>query len=155
MLFAILGSIFWYISKDGVAKNIKIKAEVSGAVKNPGVKELSNNAIIQDLINEADGFSPEYDNVFVSEKINLAKKIKDGDKVFIPFKQVLAETSSKTGKININTATADLLDQLPGVGSTTANKIIQNRPYKDINELLSKKIVNSSTFTKIKDQIEI
>lgn len=55
--------------------------------------------------------------------------------------------------ININNATIEELDQLPGVGQVTATKIISNRPYNAIDELNSKKVINKGVFEKIKSLI--
>ena len=49
----------------------------------------------------------------------------------------------------------DQLDTLPGVGKVTAGKIIQNRPYASIDDLLNKKIVGKSVFEKIKDLVQL
>jgi competence protein ComEA len=57
------------------------------------------------------------------------------------------------GKIDINAATKDELDTLPGIGAAYAQKIIDNRPYKTKNELVSKKVIPQSTYDKIKDQV--
>jgi competence protein ComEA len=61
--------------------------------------------------------------------------------------------AQKTGQIDINSASADELDTLPGIGPALAKKIIDNRPYRAKNELLSKKVIPQSTYAKIKDQI--
>jgi competence protein ComEA len=57
--------------------------------------------------------------------------------------------------VNINTASESELDTLPGVGNVTAGKIISNRPYNALDELLSKKVVNTGVFEQIKDKITI
>ena len=57
--------------------------------------------------------------------------------------------------ININSSTLEELDSLPGVGKVTAQKIIDNRPFKALEELINQKIITKSVFEKIKNLIEI
>jgi DNA uptake protein ComE-like DNA-binding protein len=62
--------------------------------------------------------------------------------------------AAKSGeKLDINTATKDQLQQLPGIGDALSQKIIDNRPYRAKNELVSKKVIPEATYDKIKDQI--
>ena len=60
---------------------------------------------------------------------------------------------SRAATVDINTATAEELDALPGVGKATAKKIVDNRPYSSKRDLLDKKIISQGTYDKIKDRI--
>lgn len=136
----------------------KIVVHVDGAVNRPGVYELGADLRVNDLVDLAGGLTKDAD----SSQINLAAKLADGQKIYIP--SINDPASSKypdpvsgysSGLININTATESQLDTLPAIGPVTAGKIIASRPYSTIDELVSKKAVGSATFGKIKELITV
>ena len=138
----------------GSNANRDIWVDVSGAVVSPGVYKLADEARTKDALIAAGGLTDEADRVFVARVINLAQKVNDGDKIFIPTMggEVAGVT---TGKVNLNKAATDELMSLDGIGAARAQTIIKNRPYAKVEELLTKKIVTKSVFEKIKDQIVV
>lgn len=136
-----------------------IMVDVSGAVTKPGVYHLKSDARVQDAILAAGGMSADADQNYVAKQINLAAKITDGFKLYIPIQGESTTsstgTTSTTGTININAASTKELDSLPGVGSVTSEKIISGRPYTAIEELVSKKIVTKKVFDQIKEKISV
>jgi DNA uptake protein ComE-like DNA-binding protein len=71
----------------------------------------------------------------------------------LAFAGPLLAASSKTEKLDLNTATEEQLKELPGIGDAYAKKIIEGRPYKAKDELVEKKIIPSATYKKIKDKV--
>jgi competence protein ComEA len=64
-----------------------------------------------------------------------------------------SSTASKATLLDINSATPEQLDALPGIGGAYAKKIVDGRPYKMKTDLVRKKIIPQATYDKIKDQI--
>ena len=68
-------------------------------------------------------------------------------------KAAKTDMASQSDLVDINSATKEQLDALPGIGDKYAQKIIDNRPYKGKNDLVRKKVIPQSTYAKIKDKI--
>ena len=141
-----------------------IVVHVTGAVPRPGVYALPKGARVQDGISAAGGFLAEADKA----NINLAQLLEDGEKLDIPFIEgaspVLATplpevVATTTDLININTATAAELDTLPGIGPTTAQKIIdyrtQNGPFVNAEDIINVSGIGPASYERIKDLITV
>lgn len=140
-----------------------IFVDVEGAVVKPGVYKLPLESRIQDGLIAAGGLSAQADRSYIAKNLNLAVRLVDGTKVYIPFLGEAGNSASVIGVssegvvlsalININTCSQAQLEALPGIGPVIAGKIIAGRPYGLIDELLNKKIVGSKIFDQIKDKI--
>ena len=136
--------------KENISSEIGIFVHVDGYVNNPGVYQLKENERTNVLIEKAGGLK----NGYSIKNINLAAKLSDGDKVYIPSieeEKTLGNQNNnisvntvgkhtnngnnsnnnvnitKNNKININTANVSELKQITGIGESTANKIIDYR----------------------------
>jgi competence protein ComEA len=156
-------------AKSATTETQKVIVDVEGAVVNPGVYKLETGARVQDALITAGGLTEKADRDWVEKNLNLAAKLSDTAKLYIPragelqneTKNLVQEgvigtdVLSAENLINVNTATISDLDTLPGIGEVTAEKIISNRPYGSIDELLSKKAVSSKVFSQIKDKVTV
>ncbi len=142
-----------------------IYVELAGAIERPNVYEVTNGARLKDALILAGGLTASADRSYFSRNFNLAEILGDQEKIYIPTTVEVEEgvsgipnaisNLSQPARINLNSASLQELDTLPGVGEATGNKIIQGRPYKSPDELLSKKIVGQSLYDKIKDLIAL
>ena len=156
-----------------------ITVDVSGSVNNPDVYTFTHSPRIKEVIEKAGGLTSEADLHFIYRNFNMARFVSDQEKIYIPsFLEIQTGTftedprtlqylapvktgvsaptsSSSSSLIHINTASAEQLDTLDGIGATLSKSIIDHRPYKDINELVSKKVLKQTVFSKIKDKISL
>lgn len=143
-------------SKQNQSEAKTIFVDIEGAVANPGLYELPEHSRIQDALVAAGGIAAKADREYIAKNLNLAIKLTDGAKIYIPFVgEAVAGIEAVDGLININTGSQAQLETLSGIGPVTAKKIIDGRPYSAVDELLNKKIVGSSVFSDIKDKITV
>jgi competence protein ComEA len=112
-----------YVKTEAINQG-SILVDVEGSVVTPGVYTLTQNSIIQDALASSGGLSVSADRDWVSKNINLAAKLYDGAKIYIPKvgetsaqgSQISDSGGSAQSLININTASSNSLDSLPGWG---------------------------------------
>lgn len=133
-----------------------ILVDLAGAVQKPGVYELPFGSRLNDLLILAGGLAAEADREWLDKNINLAQKLTDAVKIYIPpIGEVKPESKKTTSQININTASAAQLEALWGIGEARAKAIIAGRPYQASEDLLTRKIVPQNVFEKIKNEITV
>lgn len=140
----------------------QIVVDVAGAVVHPGIYRLAIGSRVMEALEAAGGLSEEADTDWVEARVNRAAKLTDGQKIFIPTRnsntQITNDKSSsnvENSKISINSSSQAELESLNGVGEATAKKIIDNRPFQNLEELVSKKCVTQKTYDQIVTQISL
>lgn len=146
----------------------KIKVHIAGSVVTEGIIELEEGARVADAIKEAGGTTADAN----TKKINLAQKLQDGQKIYIPnqneteedIMENLGETIEEnsinsSSKVNINTATQTELELLSGIGPSIASKIIsyrkENGKFKTIEDIKNVPGIGEAKFNSIQDQITV
>ena len=117
--------------QDGGRGGGGVVVHVAGAVRAPGVYRMRADARVDDAVRRAGGALPRADLT----QVNLAAKVEDGRQIVVPRRVSAASApagaavpASPPGvPLNLNTATLEQLDELPGVGPATAQKIIDYR----------------------------
>lgn len=139
------------------AINSSYFVEITGYVNNPGVYELSKDLLVIELIQLAGGLHPNADMKFIHKDVRLSAISEPGYKLFVPAKTQTSSTNSVTSAtaVSINTASMQELQTLSGVGPSTAQKIIDSRPYKTLEDLLNVLGIGNATFEKLKSQISL
>lgn len=137
---------------ENIAAN-NISVHITGAVANDGVFELPAASRLEDILQMAGVL----DNADLSD-INLSQFLEDGKKIEIPFTESDAAKDNKTNKlININTASHEELDSLPGIGKVKADSIINyrenNGPFKKPADIMKVSGIGEATYEKLKDMI--
>ncbi|MFZ5352925.1 MAG: helix-hairpin-helix domain-containing protein [Bacillota bacterium] len=145
-----------------------ITVYICGCVKRPGNIEIKPDTRLGDALELIGGASEEADLTAV----NLAHKLSDEEMIYIPKKgeiindmknvipgYVSKNTALKYGKININTASKSELESLPGVGPSTADKIIayrnKNGAFKTIEEIMKVTGIGEKKYASLKEYIAV
>jgi competence protein ComEA len=146
--------------------------EIVGAVDHPGVYSLAVGARIGDLVTAAGGYGPRVDTGRAGRELNLAAPLHDGEQIRVPSRDDASTPAPAAngsgrpvgaggaggGPIDLNRATADELDTLPGIGPATAAKILAARKeqaFASVDDLRSRKLVGEKTFANLKDLVMV
>jgi competence protein ComEA len=157
---------------EATATGASVTVHVVGAVHRPGVYALVEGSRVRDALAAAGGCVGDA----MLEAVNLARILADGEQVRIPTAEEVAAGAVASaaggaptggaappgaagGKVNINTASATELDTLPGVGPSTAQKIVDDRtangPFKRIEDLMRVSGIGEKKFEALKDHVSV
>jgi len=139
-----------------------IVVHISGAVERPGVYRLPRGARVHEALDQA-GVLPEAD----PHALNLAATLQDGQKIYVPRRGEALPVltggwggvqKGGGGKVNINTASEQELQALPGIGPALARRIIeyrQQKPFRSVEDIKNVRGIGPKKFEEIKDKITV
>lgn len=170
-------------SKTAQVKTVRV--QVSGAVLEPGIYDLSANCRVEEAISAAGGLTENAD----SERVNLVRKVRDGMQIRVPVKKAArtsrtqrksaqatagysASSTKKIGStragaeknnsavqiVRINSASARELQQLPGIGPALAQRIVETRNsgrFTSAEDLLRVPGIGKAKLAKLRDYVEV
>jgi competence protein ComEA len=140
-----------------------VYVDVGGEVRSPGVYKVESGSRVFEAIEKAGGLTDKADTT----AINQAEQVKDGQKITIPARNSSSATAVSGGAvsspgqsmININTADSAGLQEIPGVGPVTAEKIIeyrnQNGAFRQKADIKNVSGIGDKTYAKMKDKITV
>lgn len=133
-----------------------IVVDVEGAVARPGVVRLASGARVADALAAAGGMTPDADPT----ALNKAAALRDGARVYVPRHGEIPPAGSvgsgSERKLDINQASATELEALPGIGPSTAARIVRARETKafaKVEELQTRGLVTARVFSDIRDLV--
>lgn len=156
-------------NKEETEEKEKIKVHIAGSVVSEGIVELEEGARVADAIDKVGGTTPDAN----MNQVNLAYKLEDGQKIYIPNQneeeykitegmegiQTNEDINKNNELININTATQTELELLPGIGPSTATKIIdyreENGEFETIDDIKNVPGIGEAKYETIKNSITV
>lgn len=147
-------------AQSSVSEEVTVHA--AGAVVTPGVYRLPGGSRVTDLLNAAGGATADAD----LDQLNLAAPLSDGERILVPRRgetvSAAANPSSANGsstKVDLNTATAEELDKLPGIGPATAEAIIRYREtrgrFRSVTELLEVRGIGEAKLEQLRPLVKV
>ncbi len=150
-------------SVDASVSGTAVYVYICGEVKKPGVYTFDHDPRVVEVVDIAGGFSKKADKT----SVNLAAQVSDGSQVVIPQKGKASEGSvtgtdtggDSSGLVDINTAGAEELKQIPGIGDAKAAAIVSFRSehgrFSHIEDLMQITGIKEGIFNRIKDYIRV
>lgn len=153
------------VNSQATGKVIQIPVYLVGAVKHPGIYQVNRGSYLYELIEQAGGLREDA----AAEEINLAQKITENIHIRVPtidefrehpgFAWTDGREEQGQSMVNLNQATVDELDALPGIGPATAKAIVdfreRNGPFATREDLMKVAGIKQSRFDTIADMIEV
>ena len=145
----------------------QVGVDVEGAVASPGLYLVSADARVNDAVGAAGGMTADADR----QRVNLAQKVEDGMQVYVPSREEAPAATGTTttgagqasssgaskGKVNLNTASAEELQTLSGIGPSLSQRIIDyrqaNGPFKSVDDLRKVSGIGDTRFKSLKDLV--
>lgn len=145
----------------------QVGVDVEGAVASPGLYLVSADARVNDAVAAAGGMTSDADR----QRVNLAQKVEDGMQVYVPSREEAPAATGTTttgagqasssgaskGKVNLNTASAEELQTLSGIGPSLSQRIIDyrqaNGPFKSVDDLRKVSGIGDTRFKSLKDLV--
>lgn len=139
----------------------EVTVHAAGAVITPGVYRLSSGSRVSDLLAAAGGATPDAD----LDQLNLAARLADGERILVPRRGEVVPAAAGTApgqapaKVDLNTATAEELDKLPGIGPATAEAIIRHREtrgrFRSVTELLEVRGIGEAKLEQLRPLVKV
>ena len=143
------------------AEPSSLLVHAAGAVQQPGVYELPAGSRVTDLIDAAGGPTADAD----VDQLNLAAPVADGERVYVPRAGEIAHaaaasgTDAPSGPLDLNRATLEQLDELPGIGPATAQAIIDERDrrggFATVDDLLDVRGIGPAKLEALRDLVTV
>jgi competence protein ComEA len=141
----------------------RLVVDVEGAVLHPGILELPAGSRVADAVSAAGGYSSQADLKAAAAQVNLAALVRDGQQIVVPTVGLPpasdgAGGGGASGLVDLNAASPEALDALPGIGPVTVQRIIAARtdkPFGTLQELVTRKVLTSAQLDKIRDLVTL
>ncbi|MEX2502661.1 MAG: ComEA family DNA-binding protein [Trueperaceae bacterium] len=124
-----------------------LQVAVSGAVRAPGSYELPWGTRVDGLIREAGGLA----DGAAEDLIRPAVRLVDGERVHVPY----ATTANDDPRISLNEAHVHDLERLPGIGPALAGRIVADRPFHRVDDLLRVRGIGPATLRGMRDRVRL